>query len=78
MVNEKVIGYRIRVTSPTLTNGWFGNAQSYGGECGVFSTVQFAKNSARANGIKKDEYEIWEFYIGLDPKEFFLPEKVFP
>ena len=78
MVNENVVGYRIRVTSSTLTNGWFGKYSSYGGDLGMFMNSTDAKNSARANGIKQGEFEVWKFYIGLDPNEFFLPEKVFP
>lgn len=90
---NKDIGYRIlclypgkiydQKTSqyvPDVANPmhWFGKWSSYGGYLGVYDTVDDAKNSARANGVKKGTYEVWRFHIGLPTSDIprFPPEKV--
>lgn len=61
------------------TPRWLSNSRSYGGERGVFSDIENAKNSARAHAVKKGTYEIWKFHMGLPTSEvpWFPPEKVY-
>ena len=78
------VGYRIKTLEPRQGYrseiGWFGRAQSYGGDRGVWRSLSEARNSARSNGIKKGTYEVWRFHIGLPDSElqWFPPTKVYP
>ena len=89
---RKEIGYRILVLYPELVydykqrknvqgthpHHWFGKSSSYGGYLGVYDSVEDAKNSARANSIKKEEYQIWKMHIDIPSQDspWFPPEQV--
>ena len=83
MLNAK-IGYRALLIidgagSKFPDEYWFSWYRSYGGEVGVYESVDSLKRSLRGNGYSKNQYEIWKFHIGLmDNKDspWFPPEKV--
>ena len=70
MTYDPDIGYRLKMKSSSSRCGkWYtrGNIQ------GVYSSPRAAIASAAANGVLKQEYEIWKIYIGDDALNYFEP-----
>lgn len=57
---------------------WFGHRNSKGGGLGFYPTISELKDSIRAYGFSRNQYEIWKFHVGLPTSEvpWFPPEKV--
>lgn len=72
MINRDII-YRVWIPE---TQEWFCNYRASGGYCGCYDTVRSAKMSV-TRFIGKKPYEIWKLYAGLNPLDYFAPEKIF-